>query len=164
MNHFNQRHFWVTNVLYITKGSSFIFSNDFVNRIVDFSFIVLLNVINQHSNIDITIWQVQLCSKWSKILDTCLRVLFINHLFDSKLWKKNTGWIFSVLFHALFLLALCIKRIPLFNCEVSNKYLQFIVFALISMEQFFCIWRVELFVRLVSRFMEELNFWFNWIE
>lgn len=83
MNHFNQRHFWVTNVLYITKCSSFIFSNNLMDCIIDFSFFILLNVINQNSNIDITIWQVQFCSKWTKILNTRLRVLFINHLFDS---------------------------------------------------------------------------------
>lgn len=86
---FNKWYFWITNVLDVTKDTALIFSHNFVNRVINLSLLIFFNVINQNSHINVTIWQVQFCGKWSEVLHFCLWIFLCYERLDSKYyWEK----------------------------------------------------------------------------
>lgn len=70
----DQWYFRVTNVVNVTEESTFMFFDDLVDCIVYFALLVLTLNFKQDCDINIAVWQVELCSKGAEVLYLCLRV------------------------------------------------------------------------------------------
>lgn len=63
MHKLDERNFGVSDVLNVTKDQALVLADDFVDGVVNLSLLILHNILYQHSDINITVREVQLCGE-----------------------------------------------------------------------------------------------------